>query len=126
MESGLPLRQVAASMKAHGIDVSYQSVNSYSGEFVIQKREWKVAEVTLTTLFLLQTDPFSETAEHLDLTEGDKDAWLRAIANDEDLFTFALKQVRIIQKHFERAAWSWKSYAQTLEILGKVDKHDKK
>lgn len=29
IESGLSLRQVAASMKAHGIDVSYQAVNRH-------------------------------------------------------------------------------------------------
>jgi len=44
IESGLPLRKVSGSMKAHGIDVSYQAVNRHKDHMPVREKVKRLTE----------------------------------------------------------------------------------
>ena len=44
IESGLPLRQVASSMKTHGLNVSYQAVNRHKKHMSVREKAQRLLE----------------------------------------------------------------------------------
>ena len=76
IESGLSLRKVAANMKAHGIDVSYQSVNRHKSHMPLRMKAIRLAEKFQR--LRRRHPPLHETHDRLKKQRSQMRSWIKA------------------------------------------------
>ena len=95
-----------------------ESHSYYFFQFIAHNEDWKIAEVALTTLFVVQEDPRPFASAMRTLTDNQYNRWLKAMAGDKDLAALAAKKIKEILEYFEEEARFWRIQRQLFKKSG--------